>query len=288
MGTLSDLGFGLTTAFGYGTGDFLARQASHRIGSVRVLFALEVFGALLLLPIAFALEPGLWGPEDPWLPLVGLGAINFVASWFLYRSFEYGVLSVVSPVVSSYPVVTAGLAYALLGERPSSLASLGIAAALVGMVLLSQARGHPDNPPPRDARLGLLSAFGAFAGYGVFFVGLDLVVGPIGPVTSATVVRAVGATILLGAAAAGRFAAGRFPRDLWASLAAIVVLDEVAFLAFNFGILFGSVAIVGTMSGLFSAVTIALAAAVLRERLTSLQYAGIGAIFLGVACMALG
>ena len=288
MSALSDLAFGLTTAFGYGTGDFLARHASYRIGHVRVLFFLEVFGMLVLLPIAAWFERHLWAATDPWALLVVLGAINFLASLWLYRSFEYGVLSVVSPLVSSYPAVTATLAFLVLGERPSALATAGIAIVLAGTVLLSRSEAHPDNPPPKDARVGVVSAFGAFAGYGVFFFALDAVVEPIGPVTSAAVVRGVGAAILLGMVAARRLAVGRPPRDLWAVLAAIVALDEIAFVAFNFGILLGSVAVVGTLSGLFSAVTVALAVAFLHERLTRIQVAAIGAIFLGVACIAVG
>ncbi|MGQ0796812.1 MAG: DMT family transporter, partial [Methanobacteriota archaeon] len=286
MSALSDLAFGLTTAFGYGTGDFLARQASHRIGHVRVLFFLEVFGMLIFLPIALWFERDGWSATDPWALLVALGAINFLASLWLYRSFEYGVLSVVSPLVSSYPAVTASLAFLLLGERPTALASAGIAIVLAGTVLLSRSKSHPGNPPPKDARVGLVSAFGAFAGYGVFFFALDAVVGPIGPVTSAAVVRGVGSVILFGLVAAGRLAIGRPPRALWAALAAIVALDEIAFVAFNVGILVGSVAIVGTLSGLFSAVTVALAAGFLRERLTRAQAAAIGAIFLGIAFIA--
>lgn len=122
MSALSDLAFGLTSALGYGTGDFLARQASHRIGHVRVLFFLEVFGMLVFLPIAAWFERDLWAATDPWALLVALGAINFLASLWLYRSFEYGVLSIVSPLASSYPAVTATLAFLVLGERPAALA----------------------------------------------------------------------------------------------------------------------------------------------------------------------
>ena len=48
MGTVSDLFFGLSTAVGYGTSDFVARQASHRIGHVRVLFYMELVGFVIL------------------------------------------------------------------------------------------------------------------------------------------------------------------------------------------------------------------------------------------------
>ena len=288
MGTASDLFYGLTTAVGYGTGDFLARQASHRIGHVAVLFYMEATSLLILGPLALVLERGQWSPGPSWGLIALLGLVSVTASLFLYKSFEYGVLSVVSPLASSYPAVTAALAFLLLGERPGSLVYAGVVAVLAGIVLLSRSAAHPDNPRPKDARVGLVSAFLAFAGYGVFYFALDYVVGDLGPVTSAAMVRVVAVVSLLGAAALG---VARFPRPsrgIRGPILAIAALDSLAFVAYNAGVLTGSVAVVGTLSGLFSAVTIGLAAAVLRERLTPVQYAGVASIFLGVAFLAVG
>jgi len=288
VGTASDLFFGLTTAFGYGTSDFVARQASHRIGHVRVLFYMELIGFAILAPIALALEGGRWTWSDAWWLLLGLGVLNTVATLFLYRSFEYGVLSVVSPIASSYPAVTAALAILFLNDRPGLPATAGIVFALGGIVLLSRGGVHPANTPPKDARMGIVSAVGAFAGYGVFYFALKYVVADVGPVTVATVVRLVGVVVLLAVSAAGLLQVRGLPRPLWPSLATMGVLDSLAFIAFNVGILGGSVAIVGTLSGLFSAVTVVLAAGVLRERLTRIQFLGVVSVFVGVVLIALG
>jgi drug/metabolite transporter (DMT)-like permease len=288
VGTASDLFYGLSTAFGYGTSDFVARQASHRIGHVRVLFYMELVGFAILAPIAVVLEHGTWRWSAAWWLVLGLGALNTFATLFLYRSFEYGVLSVVSPIASSYPAVTAALAILFLNDRPGLRATLGILFVLGGILLLSRGGVHPANAPPKDARLGILSAFGAFAGYGIFYFALKYVVADVGPVTVATAVRLVGVVVLLILAAAGVLQVRGLPRPLWSYLGAMGVLDSLAFIAFNVGILGGSVAIVGTLSGLFSAVTVVLAAAILRERLTRLQAVGVASIFVGVVLIALG
>ncbi len=287
VGAASDLFFGLSTAFGYGTSDFVARQASQRIGHVSVLFYLELIGFAVLAPIALLFERGLWRWTDAWGLLLGLGVLNTFASLFLYRSFEYGVLSVVSPIASSYPAVTAALAILFLNDRPGILATAGIVLALAGILLLSRGGVHPANAPPKDARIGVVSALGAFAGYGVFYFALKYVVADVGPVTMTLVVRLVGVVVLLVLNAVGALTVHGLPRPLWPSLAAMGVLDSFAFIAFNVGILGGSVAIVGTLSGLFSAVTVGLAVAVLRERLTRTQAVGVLAIFLGVVLIAI-
>ena len=288
MGTASDLFFGLTTAFGYGTSDFVARQASHRIGHVRVLFYLDLIGFVIFAPIALALENGAWRWSAAWGIVLGLGVLNTFASLFLYRSFEYGVLSVVSPIASSYPAVTAALAILFLGDRPGVPATAGIVFALGGVLLLSRGGVHPANAPPKDARAGIVSAFGAFAGYGVFYFALKYVVADVGPVTVTAVVRLVGVFVLLALSAAGLLHVGGLPRPLWSYLGAMGILDSAAFIAFNLGIVGGSVAIVGTLSGLFSAVTVILAAVLLRERLTRVQLVGVLSIFVGVVLIALG
>lgn len=287
VGTASDLFFGLATAFGYGTSDFVARQASHRIGFVRVLFYLDLIGFAIFGPIALVLENRVWRWSDAWGIVVGLGVLNTFASLFLYRAFEYGVLSVVSPIASSYPAVTAALAIVFLGDRPGIPATAGIVAALGGIILLSRGGAHPANAPPKDARVGIVSAFGAFAGYGVLYFALKYVVADVGPITATTVLRLVGVLVLLVFSAAGLLHVGGLPRPLWPSLGAMGVLDSLAFIAFSIGILGGSVAIVGTLSGLFSAVTVGLAVAILHERLTRTQLLGVLAVFVGVVLIAL-
>ena len=287
MGADSDLFFGLTTAVGYGTSDFVARQASHRIGHVPVLFYMELVGFVILAPVAFLLERGLCVWSGAWLLVLGLGVLNTFSTLFLYRSFEYGVLSVVSPIASSYPAATAALAILFLKDTPGVPATAGIVAVLAGILLLSRSGAHPANAPPRKARVGLVSAFLAFAGYGVFYFALKFVVADVGPVTVAAVVRVVGVVSLLALAAARALRIGGLPRSLWPHLGAMGCLDSFAFIAYNVGILGGSVAIVGTLSGLFSAVTIGLAVAILHERLTRVQLVGVLVIFLGVVLIAL-
>ena len=287
MGTESDLFFGLSTALGYGTSDFVARQATHRVGHLHVLFYMELVGLVILAPVALVFERGQWVWSDTWLLLFGLGVLNTFSTLFLYRSFEYGVLSVVSPIASSYPAATAALAILFLHESVAPPAAAGIVLVLAGILLLGRAGPHPANAPPRDARAGVVSALAAFGGYGVFYFALKYVVADVGPVTVTAVVRLVGVVLLLLLGAVGLVRIRGLPRFLWPHLGAIGVLDSLAFIAYNVGILGGSVAIVGTLSGLFSAVTVGLAAAVLHERLTRLQLGGVLAIFLGVLLIAL-
>jgi drug/metabolite transporter (DMT)-like permease len=62
-------------------------------------------------------------------------------------------------------------------------------------------------------------------------------------------------------------------------------LDTAAFALSNLGMRVEQVAVISVLGSLYGAVTVALAATFLKERIAPLQWAGIAAIFLGVALM---
>jgi drug/metabolite transporter (DMT)-like permease len=62
-------------------------------------------------------------------------------------------------------------------------------------------------------------------------------------------------------------------------------LDTAAFALSNLGMRIEQVAVVSVLGSLYGAVTVALAAAFLKERIAPMQWTGIAAIFLGVALM---
>jgi drug/metabolite transporter (DMT)-like permease len=285
--SLRDIGFGLATAFGYGTADFIAKRTADRVGFVETLWYLEFLGAPILVVLALVLEHVTNLPLYPVLLLVGLSGINVVASVFLYRAFEFGTLSVVSPLASAYPTMIVVLAVLLLHEQLTSADAIGIALALAGVVLITRVTiGEVSRA--KDHRVGIVSAIAAFLGYGIFYFGLKVVVGPVPPVTSAAIVRLV--SLIPVAVLAARSGALRLPRPgLAAAAIGIATLDSLALVAYNVGLETGqSLAVLGTVSGLFSAVTVTWAVLLLKERLSLVQWIGAAAIFAGIVTLAWG
>lgn len=278
-----DVVFGLAAAAGFGTADFIARQVTHRVGFLGALFFLQVLGAIGLSPFAFIRERALWQAGDPWLLIGALGVLNLVAALAFYRALEYGALSVVTPLVSMAPAITAVLALVVLGERPGGRALAGIVLVLAGIAALSRTGSLVRGPAPKDPRVGLASAFVALAGFGVVAFALKYAVDAIGPMTTIVTVRLVGVTVVLFAAAGGFLRLRTPPRGSWGGIAAMAVVDTSAFVAFATGIGGGSVAIVSTLTGLFSAVTVGLAAWFLHERLRPAGYASLTMMLTGVA-----
>jgi drug/metabolite transporter (DMT)-like permease len=61
--------------------------------------------------------------------------------------------------------------------------------------------------------------------------------------------------------------------------------DTAAFALSNLGMRLEQIAVVSVLGSLYGAVTVALAAIFLKERIVPMQWTGIAAIFLGVALM---
>lgn len=279
--------FGLATAGAYGTSDFLAKTATDRTGFVPTLFFLELFGTPFLIGLAWFFDAGRPIPlGGPLVLLVVLSVVAVVGAFGLYRSFEFGQLSIVSPLASGYPALIVVLSVVVLGERLTLATGLGVALTILGMLLIARSAPSRDTvSPPKNARRGLLSALLAFFAFAAFYFGLKFVVGPIPPVSAAAIARGVGCVTVLGYVAVTR----TFPvlrEKVWGRWAGIAVLDSSANVFYNLGVAFSrSLAILATLSGLFSAVTVAMAMGFLGERLTRVQWAGVAAIFVGVALL---
>ncbi len=287
MGSAGEVGFGLATAVGYGSADYLAKTTADRVGFFGSLWYLEVFGTPLVVALAILFEglPPL--PLRPLLLLVGLSLVGFAGGYFLYRSFEFGTLAVVSPLASGYPALIVVLAVVLLHEALTVPDLAGIVLTIVGLVLIS--RVQTDRPSPaKSDRIGIASALVAFACFAVFYFGLKLVVGPIPPIMSAAVTRLTALPPVLVLALVRKFPKVP-PAGLRVRAVGIAVLDSLALVAYNVGITVSpSLAVLGTVSGLFSAVTVLWAVVFLHERLGRAQWLGAAMIFAGIAVLSLG
>jgi drug/metabolite transporter (DMT)-like permease len=168
-----------------------------------------------------------------------------------------------------------------------------MALTLLGVILAVGLQGEPpDAPPapvqagvPRDARMGVIFALIAAAGYGMAFWVLGYhVTGQLGGTAPVWVVRLVTIATLAALAAPLRQNL-RVPRaaGLWGPITVVGLLDTGGYVAFAHAMHGDQIAIVGVLSSLFSAVTVLLSWIVLRERLAVSQWLGIVVIFAGVA-----
>ena len=289
---------GLAAAIFWGAADFLARYSTRMIGTYRTLFFLQFFGLVgLSIYLAVSGEFGrlfqsmFW---EAWAWALLAAFLNVFSSLALYRAFEVGVLTVVSPIAASSAALA--VVFALLsGETVSVAHGIGIIAALFGVALaataFSSVKSVQDSkiidalPQQRKGILprGVALALVASLGYGIIFWVLGFRVTPVlGGIAPVWLIRLTTVwTLALFVVPLKQHI--HVPRgSVWWFIAGVGILDTAAYVSFTIGLTGGQVAIIGVIASLFSAVTVLLAWIFIREKLQWNQWLGIAIIFVAI------
>lgn len=102
-----------------------------------IFLAETLIGAALAVPI-FLINLYKQNAQPQTFNAFGLlsGAVLALGLLFYYLALEESRVAMVVPLTATYPVVSALLGYALLGERPSPLQWVGIILVVAGAALL--------------------------------------------------------------------------------------------------------------------------------------------------------
>ncbi len=279
------IALGLSASLCWGTADFFGGLQSRRLPALVVALWSQLAGGLVLLLALPALG------ERPTLRAVAFGLVAGVfggsALFAFYRGLAEGAMSVVAPVSACAGVVP--VVAAVVGGTPPSLPeTLGMVAALAGVVLVSRASSADQHPGGRPGMMVALALYAAL-GFGLYFVLIHAgSQGPGGsPLWAVAAGRGGSLAVLLSIAARGR-AALPWPGRRLPLLAAVGVGDTLANLLFAFGSTRGNLGVVGVLSSLYPVVTVLLARLVLAERLSVTQNSGVVLSLVGVALLAAG
>jgi drug/metabolite transporter (DMT)-like permease len=280
---------GLLTALTWGGADFIARFATRRIGALRAMFYMQFIGFVLL--TIFLPWLGGWGHLvdgsgwQPWAWGLLAGGINAFSTLALYRAFEIGKMAVVAPLSASYPALTLLLSL-LSGERLTAARTAGIVCVLLGAIVVAGGEKAPDAEDTEGVRrsgAGIEWAILAGVGFGFLFWLLGTHIVPrVGATQTVWMIRLTSSALAAILILAGKKPI-RLPRDDTKWLVSTMgFLDTGAFIASNRSMQMEHVAVVSVLGSLYGAVTVALAAIFLRERISRWQVAGIVTIFLGI------
>ncbi len=280
---------GLLTALTWGGADFIARFATHRIGTLRTMLYMQLIGFLLL--TVFLPGLGGWGHLadgsgwPPWAWGFLAGFLNAGSTLALYRSFEVGKMAVVAPLSASYPALTLLISW-MGGDRLTVVRVAGIILTLLGVVIVAGGEKVPGDIEAEAARRngrGMGWAICAAIGFGVLFWLLGTRVIPrVGAAQTVWMIRLT-STVLTAAVLFFAKLPMRLPRGevRWMALG-IGVMDTAAFVFSNRGMQMEQVAVISVLGSLYGAFTVGLAAIFLREHVSRWQSAGIVAIFAGI------
>ena len=273
----STLALALGGAVFYGFADFSGGFASKRLPPWGVtvwsqsIGVAALIGGLLLFPaeLVTAADVG-WGA------VAGVGGVIGVG--LLYRSLAEGTMAIVSPVTAATTASIPVVIDLATGETLSVPAMVGVAVALTAIAMIATERSSRRLSP----RL-LMMALGAGTGFAAFFIAIAQTSEASGfwPLVGA---RAV--TIPVGWVLHRSLEARTRPTRVsirW--VAAAGVLDMGANLLVAVALQRGPLGIVSVLTSLYPVVTALTAVALVGERLTRVQMAGVGSAMVAVVLL---
>lgn len=277
----------LLSSLTYGASDYASGRLTARVSAALIVLSTALAQSLVMLIVALA-------TRTPFSDIgFGAGALGglfgALALITYYRALGRGPAGVVAPIVaasSALPVLVSLVLGAPL--EPTTLA--GLISVLIGLVVLTRQADPLPNPGPgtpetgsvRPAILALIAA----VCFGVAFLVID---------AGADVARESTWWVLCGVQVGALpmpFVLSRLlgsgerlhwvdARNSWVGLVSVTALNLVADAALVLALRDGSVGIVSVLASLAPAVTIALANALTRERLTLSQSWGAGLTLAG-------
>ncbi|MDI9887157.1 EamA family transporter [Streptomyces sp. HNM0645] len=284
--------FALSAALMFGLVHFFSGLLARRADSYAVAAFGQVGGIVLMLAVAVLMPVA--GVEAPvltashitsgalgWGVLSGVGTGIGVAC--LYRGLAAGRMSVVAPLSSAAGVTLPVLVgVVVLGDRPSPLAWLGVAAAVPALWLVSRNDGPGAGGTASGARFGLLAGIG----FAVQFLAISRIDPAAGlwPILAA---RAA-ATLTIALMARAARATLHLPRRLVLPALAVGSMGAVALVLYQAATLHQLLALATVLASLYPAVPVVLAVVFLHERPTTVQIAGLLCTGVAVVLIALG
>jgi uncharacterized membrane protein len=268
--------YALLAALAFGAGDFLGGLGARRSDWSRVAPVAQTVGLVPLLCFAFAVGGSVSAADTGWSIAAGIGAGLGVC--LLYRALAEGQMGVVAPVTALCAIMLPSLLSLATEHAPTRLAMAGIAMSVPALALISC-----ESPDLRAFR-GIASggakplSIAVIAGMGIAALYICLKqTAPQAGLWPAVLARVVAASLCCGYVVLfrhGKNASGipKFPMRLALSAGA---LDGIASAFLLAAIRNGNLATMATLTSLYPAATILLAWIFLKERMNTLQKAGL-------------
>jgi drug/metabolite transporter (DMT)-like permease len=254
------------------------------VAALRVVLVSYPIAMVLLALLATAVGGHVSDAAIFWGTLCGISQAFGV--WWFYAALGAGPISVVSPLTA---VLVAGIPVGVglaLGERPGLVAGVGVALALVAVVLVSREATDEDiKPHTFTAKVGWLTV-GSGIAFGLNFVLIDQA--PVDARLWPLVFSRAAATVLVVVIALITRSLHP-PTGTPLKLAVVAaVLDTAANVATLLALQASLLSLAGVLMSLYPAATVLLAIVVLRERVTGWQAVGMVLALAAVAMIAAG
>jgi len=279
--------YAITAMLSWGVADFLAKKAIDKIGYVKSMM-INLSASLGPILICAALFARIQIVSVELVLLVIITAVfSTIGHFYFYKGLEKGNVCVVSPITSSWAVITALLAVVVLKEVLMPFQVAGVMVVFVGIFLVSTDLRELGNKLSHGMSNGASEGIVAMMVWGITFTLAKPLVDIVGPAMTLLFMRGGPFLFVFSWTRIVRTNLTIPSKSILLFLILSGLLDTLGFLAYNFGVTTEFVSIVSPIAATFPAVTIILAYMFLNERVVNSQKLGIVAILAGLVLISL-
>lgn len=292
--------FGLLTALSFGIADFLGGLVGRKMSPLTLTLYSQSIGSVVIgvSAVFFGGTPDIF--DLAW----GAAAGAMLGSGFIlyYRALSNVRMGVVAAVTGVWTAIIPFVIGYWLGERPSTMAILGIMLVVVAIALVSSGEKSPDESVLKNSEKkiksvsfyalqrgflaydrSIVQATGAGLWFGLFFVFLGQAQSssPLWPAAAATVASALTVAVLIPVLKPNLF----FDRSNLPIVMVVGLFQTLGTLTFVIAANLGMLSVAGVAGALSPIPTAILAFLILKERATWVQIIGVAAALTGIVMM---
>ena len=280
---------GLMTAVGWGGADFAARFSGRALGHISALLGMLFAGSIGLAVYAVSVDmPIVWDTSRAWM-LAATGVGVMVGTLLLYQGLARGPISVVSPIVGSYPAISVLIAFAL-GSRPAPEEWLAIAVVMCGVITVARyapTSNEPQHHDPAYNRKTIMISCAAAVTFAVVVLLGQAAAQVFGDLQTTLSGRIIGLLVLIAFIVSRRDVRVSLPVRWWPLIALQAGLDSCAYVTLFAAGNYPNGEFAAVTASTFGAITVVLARVFLKETISVQQWFGILAIFAGISALSL-
>jgi drug/metabolite transporter (DMT)-like permease len=286
--TVLSILLGIGGMIGWGVYDFLGSVFTKQIGPFKAFFWSQLAGLATVFLFAFVFRISI---KVPFLVIILslIAAIVYSAGYlFFFKGFEIGNVSIIAATMNLWAVFTMFFAFIFMGQRLSSIQTLGASMIISGVTFASINWSTISNQKFQFS-VGVKEAiFGAFF-FGIFWNISEIISEEVGWLMSTLFVKAGIFIFLLSFSKLTKTKIGLI--NLSSKIKYMVIfmgIIEVGAVALvNYGLTIGDAILITPIASALSIVTISLAIIFTKDKITKIQGLGIFSAIVGIILTAI-
>jgi bacterial/archaeal transporter family protein len=279
---------GIAGMFGWGLYDFLGGVFAKQIGPFKSFFWSQLAGFISVLLLALVIGTSTNVPRLI-VVLLPIAAILYSAGYlFFFKGLEIGNVSIVAATMNLWAVFTMLFAFLFMGQRLSTMQTVGVLMIVSGATLASLKWSDIRNRT-LQLSIGVKEAvLGAFF-FGIFWNISQVVSEEVGWLRTTLFVKLgiVLCVLFFSLLARREIALAAIPTRTRYAIVFMGIVEAAAVAVVNYGLTIGDAILITPIASALSVVTITLAIVFLNEKVTRLQGLGMITAIIGIVVTAI-